>query len=158
MYKKLHELKVPRYQGPFFPEEVEQLTKLWEIIWNIDETLSGCVPSIRELVRTIEGWVYKIGDIFAEDIFSKVCEGKKCTRWQSSQLFQTPTGKIVIFFPWVTDGREKKKSAHRSIAVYTKGKVSEKEVKVLLERIQLRLLLRRDKLKAVFQNLTDETI
>jgi len=109
------------YAGPMFIDEIKELNTLYDF----------SKPNRRlfkEIAGRMEGFI-KIDRPFTNDGYF----------WFWSLYFKAKDGEIAVLFPWAqdwvkTDGVQ----LDRSIAVYTKGNVNMSEVKILIERIDLR--------------------
>lgn len=119
MKVKKVETSLVDYDGPIFPEEINDLNNILKAVLNV--TIPA--PNLMTLGETIEGF-RKADEPTTEDGYT----------WFVGLYFKTKKGEIAVLFP-----NYDRKQLGRSTAIYRQGEVNLLEAGVLLERIQLRL-------------------
>lgn len=129
MGKEEVQTRLRKWQGPIFPQEVEELNILF------NKTRVGG-ERLQELVFAMDNFM-------GSNLKPKTSDGYE---WFWALYFRTENGKVAVLFPWKNDTEEKDGFVlDRSIAVHGQGEKYQYEAIAILERIQLRLFKEREK-------------
>jgi len=115
--KKHRGAKLERYKGPIFPSILKQLRQTYK------DTNTNNGSKLEDIGKKVGGYI--------EMTRPKTSDGYW---WFWALHFRRDRGKVVILFPWAQDwDKADGDGGDRSIAVYTKGLVSPKTVKSLIQ-------------------------
>jgi len=119
--KKVKKAVLLGFDGPIFPEGVDSLNKIYNQV-----NTSGSI--LDKIVKFIS----KPGEFVERD---RPATSDKY-HWFWSLLFNVKEGKVAVLFPWSQDWSKRGGlQLDRSIALYTQGKVTDEDLKLLIGKL-----------------------